>query len=153
MAHLVVPQTQLPDLPIFFNVDGIVGPPPARNNREDVFLVQFAFKVISDSPKAVSPMMLAAAKAVRPTGTIDPATISAIRIIQEQLRKANPGMVVDGLVSPVKHNAYFYKGDIAWTIVHLNNAMQDRTLETWPRLDKIPGCPAELTQMVQRVVV
>jgi hypothetical protein len=39
-----------------------------------------------------------------------------------------------------------------WTIVILNNSMQESFVDIWPRIDKIPGCPAELKQMVMRQV-
>jgi hypothetical protein len=147
MAHLLAPQPSNPDLPVFFNVDSQVGAPPAPNKREDVLLVQFAFKVNSDNATKASPRLLAAAKAVKVTGTVDQETITAIRVLQEELAK---GTVVDGRVSPAK-GGYSY-GSGMWTIVILNNSMQESFVDIWPRIDKIPGCPAELKQMVMRQV-
>lgn len=153
MAHLLAPQPPLPELPVFFNVDGVVGAPQAQNKREDVLLVQFAFKLIADSPfpgtPPRSPALLAAAKAVQVTGTIDAATINAIRVRQQDNKKINPATVVDGRVSPAKGG---YRYGAAWTIALLNDAIQDRHVDIWPRIDKIPGCPEELKQMVIRTV-
>ena len=77
MAHLVAPQAALAELPVFFNVDGVVGSPPAENRTEDVLFVQFAFQVIVRIPKTIPPEDLAVMRAVSLTGTIDPQTIAA----------------------------------------------------------------------------
>jgi hypothetical protein len=151
MAHLVALQPPDPELPVFFNVDAPVGAPPAQNKREDVLLVQFAFKVNADTagPKA-PPSLIAAAKAVRVTGMIDQETITAIRVLQEELKKGRKETVVDGRVSPAR-GAYGFGGAL-WVIVVLNNSLQNSFVDIWPRIDKIPGCPAELKQMVIRQV-
>jgi hypothetical protein len=149
MAHLFAPKIPDPELPVMFNVDGVVGANPAQNLREDVLLVQFAFEILGKEPLPTTPPeVLAAAKAVRPTGMIDKATINAIFVLQGAL--GNPATVVDGRVSPVK-GGYSY-GSAMWTIVHLNNFMQNRHVDVWPRIDKIQGCPSELKQMVIRTV-
>ena len=149
MAHLVAPRIPEPELPVFFNVDGVVGANPAQNLREDVLLVQFAFQVLGKDPIATTPPeVTAASKAVRVTGTIDKETINAIFALQRAL--GNPATVVDGRVSPVK-GGYSY-GKAMWTIVHLNNFLQNRNVDVWPRIDKISGCPSELKQMVVRQV-
>jgi hypothetical protein len=113
--------------------------------------VQFAFKVIADSPRPTTGAeLLAAAKAVPLTGTIDPGqpgapTINATRVMQKT--SVNPNAVVDGRVSPAR-GGYSY-GSALWSIVQLNNSMQDRLVDIWPR---IPGCPSEPKQMVVRTV-
>lgn len=153
MAHLLAPQNSLPTLPVFFNVDGVVGAAPAANKREDVLLVQFAFTVIaaSPSPDSSAEFNLAVA-AVKLTGTADAATVNAIRATQQEVKKKGlTGTVVDGCVSPAK-GGYDYGGGGTWAIVHLNESMQHRHLKLWPRIDQIPGCPAELKQMVVRTV-
>src|ERR1700752_2576434 len=79
VAHLFAPQPGLTELPVFFNVDGVVGAPPAQNKREDVLLVQFIFETIAKNPVATTgPEVLAAAKAVQVTGNVDAATVNAI---------------------------------------------------------------------------
>ena len=149
MAHLIAPQPSHIELPVFFNVDGVVGATPAQNNREDVLFVQFCFHVIANNPiSTTSPAVLAAAKQVQLTGTVDSATITAIRVIQQN--SGNKNSVVDGRVSPAK-GTYTY-GAATWTIAHLNNSLQERHVDIWPRIDKIPGCPGELVQMVMRTV-
>jgi hypothetical protein len=151
MAYFYAPRPAHPDLPAFFNVNGVVGAPPAQNGREDVLLVQFAFNLIGFHPiSTTSPAVLAAAKAVRMTGAIDPETVAAIRAVQEHLKVKHPGQIVDGRVSPA-HGDIFY-GEI-WTVCHLNFTFQARFKDVWPRLDKIPGCPSEIQQMVHREVI
>ena len=150
MAHLFKPQPSFVQLPVFFNVDAVVGAAPAQNNREDVLLVQFCFQSIGAAPRSDAPAELtAAAKAVTLSGTADSATISAIRALQKAT--ARPSTVIDGRVSPAK-GGYSYGGSV-WSICHLNNLLQDRFLDCWPRLDKIPGCPQEIVSMVMRTVV
>lgn len=152
MAHLLAPQGSLPTLPVFFNVDGVVGAAPAMNKREDVLLVQFAFTIIAANPTPdSSPEFRQAVSTVQVTGTIDNATINAIRATQTEVkRKGQTATVVDGRVSPAK-GGYAY-GEGTWTIVHLNESMQDRNIKIWPRIDQIATCPAELKQMVVRTV-
>ena len=152
MAHLLAPQASNPNLPVFFNVDGVVGAPPAANKREDVLLVQFAFKIISESAIATSePVVTEAARAVTMSGIADPATINAIRVFQQaRIARGSAGTVVDGRVSPAKEGYAFGRG--IWTIVVLNESLQARNVQVWPRIDQIPGCPNELQQMVVRTV-
>ena len=103
MAHLLAPRHPDPELPVFFNVDGVVGAPPAQNLSEDVLLVQFALKVIGDSPKpGTPPGLTAAARAVRVTGNMDAATVNAIRALQTAAKQRRSATVVDGRVSPAR---------------------------------------------------
>lgn len=151
MAHLLAPQKSKPTLPVFFNVDAAVGAAPAANNREDVLLVQFAFKAISASRLAgVSSEFYTAAMAVQATGTIDQATINAIRAMQSEIKKNKPSKVVDGRITPAD-SGYGY-GSGTYTIVDLNESVQHRHIDIWPRIDRISGCPPELRQMVVRTV-
>lgn len=153
MAHLEAPKPISEAMPVFFNVDGVVGAQPAQNIREDVLLVQFAFKVMAGSPIATTnPELLAAARAVTVDGICGPVTINAIRANQESYRRENPGKVVDGRVSPTR-GGYSYGGGAAWTIVRLNRSIQFRNIQIWPRIDNIMGCPPELKAMVKRQVV
>jgi len=152
MAHFFAPKPPDQRLPVFYNLDGVVGASPAQNYAEDVLLVQFAFWVIGRNPKAGNtPELNAAAKAVQLTGKPDAATLTAIRVHQQSVKTNYPATVVDGRASPVR-GGYSYGGGY-WTIVVLNNALQDRYLDIWPRIDKIPGCPAPLKEMVMRQVV
>lgn len=151
MAHLLAPQQSKPTLPVFFNVDGVVGAAPAVNNREDVLLVQFAFVTMSASKlPGTSEEFYQAARAVQLTGVADQTTVNAIRALQLEVKKRQPNTIVDGRVSPAK-GTYGYGGG-AYSIGHLNESMQHRHIESWPRIDKVPGCPAELKQMVVRTV-
>ena len=150
MAHLLAPQPSDPELPVFFNVNGVVGAQPAQNNREDVLLVQFYLKLMGDNPLPTStPDFLAAAKQVRLTGVIDQATIQAIRAFQSG---RGPGQVVDGRVSPAKGGGYSY-GSGLFTIAQMNESVQHRNIDVWPRIDRISSCPQELADMVKRTVI
>ncbi|MBL8177053.1 MAG: hypothetical protein JNK48_20435 [Bryobacterales bacterium] len=149
MAHLFIPNPYEEQLPVFFNVDAPVGAYPAANNREDVLLVQFAMTVIANNPvHTTHPDFLAAAKQVKTTGFIDQPTINAIR--QMQLKNSMPGAIADGRVSPAKGGASY--GESTYSIAILMNSLQNRNVDIWPRIDKIPGCPAELAAMVKRTV-
>ena len=152
MAHLLAPQRSNPTLPIFFNVDGVVGAAPAENKREDVLLVQFCLATMAANRQpGASEEFYRAASAVAVTGNIDQATINAIRAMQSEVKKKHPQTVVDGRVSPSR-GSYGYGGGGGYTIASLNESVQRRHIEHWPRLDKIPGCPAELKIMVVRTV-
>ena len=147
----MAPQQSKATLPVFFNVDGVVGAAPAANKREDVLMVQFYFTVIAAQPlSAAGTEFYTAAKAVKMTGTIDPATINAIRAMQTEVKKQQTGTVVDGRISPAQ-GGYGY-GSGLFAITHLNESVQHRHVDSWPRIDKIPGCPPELKQMVVRTV-
>jgi hypothetical protein len=152
MAHLLVPKPLHSFLPVFFNVDGVVGAPPAKNLREDVILVQFAFKVLADNPQGTPPDVVAAARAVTIDGRIGPITIKAISTYQSgMVRDRNPSIVVDGRVSPAIGGTSY--GGAAWTIAHLNGTIKKRHINDWPRIDKIPGCPSEIKTMVKRILI
>jgi uncharacterized membrane protein len=149
MAHLMAPQPSAPGLPVFFNVDGVVGAAPAQNLREDVLLVQFFFSVIAKN--VTEPAAKAVLGAVKVTGVIDAPTIAAIKDIQERHKKNNPGAIVDGRMSPAK-GGYNYGGG-HWAITRLNDNAQDKNKDHWPRIDKIAGCPDEIKLMVVRTLV
>jgi hypothetical protein len=152
MAHLLAPQQSKPTLPVFFNVDDAVGNAPAANKREDVLLVQFAFTVMAVSKlPTTSDAFYQAAKAVKVTGSIDQATISAITAMQLEVKRKHPGTIVDGRVSPSR-GSYGYGAGGGSSIVTLNESIQHRNVDVWPRIDKIVGCPPEIKQMVVRTV-
>jgi hypothetical protein len=92
-----------------------------------------------------------AAPGVNVTGTIFPETINAIRVTQEVFKAKHPAQVVDGRASPARGGVSC--GGAVWIIAHLNVSLKQRSLSTWPRIDKLPGCPAELQQMVTRTLV
>lgn len=150
MAYLSAPQPPRIELPIFFNVQGVVGAAPAQNMMEDVALVQFAFETMGKNPVATSkPEFIAACKKVKVTGMIDQETIDAIRIFQA--KQSTDAAIVDGRVSPAK-SGYFYGPGGMYAIVAINDALQNRFKDLWPRIDKLPGCPAVLVEMVERTV-
>jgi hypothetical protein len=152
MAHILAPKPADPALPVVFNVDGVVGAAPAMNLIEDVFLVQFAFNMIGEFPgSATPPDVVQASQLVVVNGIVDDETIAAIQTMQESMKKTeSAAQVVDGRVSPARGYRY---GAPVWTIIRLNNALQNRSRGFWPRIDKIPSCPGQLKEMVARVLV
>ncbi len=78
--------------------------------------------------------------------------MACLKALMAHLLAPRPGAVVDGRVSPVKGNQYDY-GAGTWVIVNLNLHLEKRNIEIWPRIDKLPGCPADLVAMVARTVV
>ena len=153
MANLVAPLQANPELPVFFNVDGVVGAAPAANNREDVLLVQFILKSVGEKPQEkMTPEEIAVFKAVNVTGVCDAPTINAIKLVQRKKHSVNPSIVVDGRVSPARGGTYSYGGGV-WTIAIINDLMQDKNTEVWPRIDLMPNCPPEVRAMVKRACV
>ena len=145
MAHLVARSESA--IYVYYNIDGAVGAAPAANHREDVLLVQFAFTAIAANPLPDTSMELFKAICnVKPTGTIDQATINAIRAMQIELKRTQPNTRVDGRVFPA--NGDHDEG--AFTIEHLSESVRQCHIRAWPRIDKIPGCPLELKEMVGR---
>ena len=151
MASLLAPQTPAAEMPVYFNVDATVGAAPAENRREDVLLVQFYCSLISKGTSTLTAEERASFDAVKVTGVVDAETIAAIRAAQMKMKKQQPGTVVDGRVSPAK-GGYNYGGGF-WTIASLNSVVHKDNMNTWPRIDKIAGCPAEIQQMVKRTLV
>jgi hypothetical protein len=152
MAHLFAPRRTSPKLPIFFNVEGVVGAAPSQNRREDVLLVQFflsllvkEFSMSAENSRVFS--------AVKLTGALDQSTTEAIKAFQKAVQGA-PGSrtVVDSRVSPAVEGYAYGKG-APWTITELNIVTKDHFPDVWPRIDLIVGCPAELKNMVKREVV
>jgi hypothetical protein len=149
MAHVLAPRPSSSVLPVFFNVDGVVGAQPATNKREDVLLVQFLFRAIANSGKPFkAPATQAAATAVQMTGNIDDKTINAIRTMQQNSAQ---GKIADGRVSPAVLG-YSY-GPATFSITDLNASLRQRFPDVFPRIDKIPSCPGELKTMVIRALV
>jgi len=154
MAHIEMTKPRDEFLPVFYNVDGVVGAPPADNKREDVLLVQFFIVLIGRSPHPdIPPNVVAAFKAVQLTGVADAQTIAAIKAVQESKRqRGRPNVVVDGRASPAKPGVA-YAPRAVWTIVQLNVESKMLHPDVWPRIDKIQGCPDDLKKMVERETV
>lgn len=90
-------------------------------------------------------------KTVLVTGAIDSLTINAIVRFQERRRETGlPRTIVDGRVSPAK--GYRYRPSF-YTIAMMNEFVQRDFYEQWPRLDRMPACPAKLKDMVIRTLV
>jgi len=152
MAQVLSPKPAEATLPVFFNVEGVVGSAPADNRGEDVLLVQFFMSIVAATPTAkTEPELIAAFKRVSVSGSIDQATIDAIRTYQHIRRNSDgPSQVVDGRISPARGYRF---GNTIYTIVLLNDMVQNRNTDIWPRIDRIPGCPTALKTLVERELV
>lgn len=152
MAHLLAPRKASPKLPIFFNVEGVVGVSPAQNRREDVLLVQFFLSLLVKE-YSMSAENARIFSAVKLTGAIDQFTSDAIKAFQKAVQDA-PGSktIVDSRVSPAVEG-YAYGRGAPWTITELNIVTKDHFPDVWPRIDLIANCPSELKNMVKREVV
>lgn len=156
MPRLVQPDNSIRDLPLFFNVDAPVGNPPAANRELDVLLLQFFMELMAKYPLSYATAEeRSATKAVRKTGQCDAATVSAIVAIQKrqvgiQAGRGNYGKIVDGRVSPARGYRY---GRFQFTIITINESVQNKHREVWPRIDKIPGFPQKLKPMMIEQVI
>jgi hypothetical protein len=88
-------------------------------------------------------------KSLTVSGVCDQATVDVIYLSQFYRKQETPSVVADGRISPA-HGGGEYSKNSKWTIITLNWRIKELTAEFWPRIDKIPGCPAELTQLVKR---
>lgn len=153
MAHLAQ-GSRGSKLPVFFNVDSVVGDyrfGRVENNPVDVLLVQFFLKAVP----ATDPEFRKEVGRIKVNGQIDTPTGNAIYLLQSLANKSNnlPGKVVDARVSPAR--GYHYGAGAQYTIVNLNVGVQRQHKNVWPRIDKIqqPVCPQELKQMLARDLI
>ena len=146
MAQFFFPATRSRDLPGFYNVDAVVGSPPAANMSEDVLLVQFLLRL-----RKFGRQNQDIYAAVPLTGSIDSNTNVAITTFQERVKNSYAGSSVDGRISPAK--SLFFGSRGAFTIAALNELTQRKFYEVWPRLDRMPECPGVIRQMVIRTLV
>lgn len=133
-------------LPLFFNVSAHVG--PGRTNKpDDVLLVRFLLKKCGEyKPK------FAALKDLPVKSNFDAQTAQAIVLFQTEEKKRRPGIVADGVISPVRGESPSYGGAV-WTICQLNKYVKDKNTHLWPRLHDMPDCPSALKeQCLQQVV-
>ena len=90
-------------------------------------LVKSFLRMMSDFPLNTSAAVVAACKAIVINTSSDAALIAAIKAFQEDVEKFknDPGVVVDGRVSPAKES-FRYQVGIPWTIVHAQRANEIR---------------------------
>jgi hypothetical protein len=142
-------------LPIIFNVDGVVGAAPAANKPDDVVLVKSFLRMMSDVPLNTNKDLVAACKAIEINTSSDQALIAAIKAFQEDVKKFknNPGVVVDGRVSPAKES-FRYQVGIPWTIVQLNGQMKSasRFGPVWPAIHLSKLCNATLSPIAKKTI-
>jgi hypothetical protein len=156
MVHILVSKPNEDRLPLIYNVDGVVGASPAVNRPDDVILVKGFLKMIGDVPlTTASEELTSTCKALIVSATPDPDMITAIRLFQENVRTAknNPGVVVDGRVSPAQSN-YRYDTNIPWTIVQLNLMMKaaSRFGPVWPAIHLAPNCNPALAEVAKKTI-
>src|SRR5262245_32973690 len=128
---------------LFFNVDAIVGE-NGVNRREDVLLVQYFLKKVATRLAGQQPITQIIQK-IQVSGTMDRATIDAIRAFQEDSRRLSPATVVDGRVSVARGFSY---GGGSWTIALLNQILKANFPNLWPRIQDFSDCPAEIKARV-----
>lgn len=121
------------------------------NQRDDVHLVQFAYKLMGKNAAVPMPgdlrsLLGGLRVGVDCTGREDDQLVIAIRAHQRS-RKA--GGAQDGKVSVMAGSDEFYKEDRAFIIALLNNNLFDAAPETYPRIDKIAGCPTTVQEAVR----
>ena len=149
MARLFIPDRVDSDLPVFYNVDAVVGAAPATNQPEDVLLVQFLQRLLKERPTNPETRTFFATMPL--TGIVDQQTIAGIVKIQTNVKdKGFPGIIVDGRASPAKGYRY---GAALYTIVMLNEVVQQEHYDLWPRLDRMPEAPPRITHLVFRTLV
>ncbi|WP_426956283.1 hypothetical protein [Muricoccus radiodurans] len=146
MVHVLAPQPSHKKLPMFFNVDSSVGQNGQNANPEDIMLVQYFLRLIGDHPSGIAAPSTPIFKRVRPTGTMDQATIDAIKAGQSYAK-----ITPDGRVS--KAATYRY-GAHSYTIVDLNFSIRDRApfKAKWPNVDQLPNCPPILGAAIRRAL-
>ena len=142
-------------LPIIFNVDGVVGAAPAANKPDDVVLVKSFLRMLSDFPLNTSAAVVAACKAIVINTSSDSALIAAIKAFQDDVKKfkKDPGVVVDGRVSPAKES-FRYQLGIPWTIVQLNGQVKSaaRFGPVWPAIHLSTNCNATLSPIAKKTI-
>jgi len=153
MAHFCFNGRE-PRLPAFFNVDDVVGANPARNSSEDVWLVQFFMRFALDKAgvQGLSPAEAIIINSFKVTGTCDKATVDVIHMSQRFRKMQTPSVVADGRISPARAGGEYSK-DSKWTIITLNHRVKELSRDVWPRIDKIPGCPPQLSDLITRTFI
>jgi hypothetical protein len=149
MAKLFIPAAVDSDLPVFYNVDAVVGAAPAANNREDVLLVQYLMRA-HHTRYVKNQEARILLKTMPLHGVADQHTIAGIVKVQESVKKIFPTTIVDGRASQAKGYSY---GASFYTIAILNEFVQREHYELWPRLDKMPEAPPGIRDLVFRTLV
>lgn len=129
-----------------FTVDKRTGQDQPGAKGEDVLLTQFCLQLIRESNASfrgqIPPQKLN-------TDPGDGAMILGIIVFQKQ----SPRMIQDGFVSPFHTHSISRSGVFTLSLMQ-GTAMFRNTAanSVWPRIDKIPGCPPELANVIQREV-
>ena len=144
--------TNDPTFPIFFNLNTSVGRAGQNSDFQDILLVQWMLKKMVERAPGTTPEAKAADDVIRQmqvTGGVDPQTIAAIEAFQKSLKVRNPGVVVDGKMSPAKGIQY---GTAVWSIAQLNNFIRKNCQDKWPRLQDFTDCPSSLQVRFQEIL-
>lgn len=131
-----------------WNIDGDVGLGSA-NKTDDVQLVQLGYSVLAQSVRQPADLRAVCAQ-VKPgavcTGREDDPLVKAIRAHQATFVGTR-----DGRVSVVKTSNALYVdagGPHAYLLLRLLNNVFDAQPGDFPRIDKLPACPAALRAVV-----
>jgi hypothetical protein len=151
--HIVATRPVVPELPLFFNVDGSVGENGQNSSAEDILLVQFLLHEIAAAAKSSKPGGEAHRQRILKvpmSGANDAATIDGIRAWQEGRKEGMPATIVDGRVNSARGVFYVKGGE--WTIVDLNAMFRTLFPKIWPRLQDHPSCPGLLKTRVPQIL-
>jgi hypothetical protein len=147
--HVLVPRPSDQQLPLFFNIDKLLGEGHRNAPAEDILLVQFLLRKAGEAAVAVDTQRKEVMLNVAPTGQCDDETIAGIKAFQETMQQRIPGTIVDSKVSPARGYTY---GRGVFTIVSLNRTLRSHFPARWPRLQDFPDCPLLLKAKVPLVL-
>jgi len=139
----------------FWNLHQSVGKNASNSNPTDVGFVQWSFVQATTHPGGMDPADLHVYGAVRVTGACsgrdDDPLVAAILALQRNARRRKPAMLVDGHVS-VAHDSITYAPHAAFLILDLCTAFAGWYPNAYPRLDLMPGCPADVAAAVRNTI-
>lgn len=150
MVHIVAaPPEQIRAFeacPVFFNIEGAVGPGRTAS-LVNTQLVMFFLKKIGERPQnAPEAAALARIDLSKPT---DPANLAMIRVFQDIVRnRSGTGVTADGVISSAQG---FRFGNNTYSIVHLNAAFRRRYPQDFLYFERLQGCPGELRTEAMRI--
>lgn len=133
----------------FWNLSHNVGL-NSPNQRDDVHLVQFAYRLLATNPVSQIKLELKmvysqVSTGVDCSGREDDPLVKAIRA-QQRARGAG---AQDGKVSVIKGSDEFYDGTHTFLMNAFNNILFDVGPDQFPRIDRIAGCPSTVQEAVK----
>lgn len=132
-----------------WNLDSAVGKGGQNSSREDISYIQWYYTVAaahSRTPEDRKAVYSRVSITGICRGTDDDPLVQAILTHQRAL--SHP--VIDGKISVASGDGRL--GARAFFILRLGARFADMFPNVWPRLDLIPGCPAEVATAVRKAV-